>query len=149
VSAFLEHYDQNMNDINQKFREAWLAEQAKDPAGYNRIGHKGSIVWRNVDHSFWCLPAYYLPCTKFKWTIPPQHLQALKSLNDVLNHNGIQLIIHVVPNLFDMAARVILPSFRHLPDYRSAFIAKQLLDENIEAIYASDLLIKNYNRFPF
>ncbi len=51
--------------------------------------------------------------------------------------------------MYDISARVINKDFRDVPDFRSAVVARQLLERGVETIYYSDELIKNYNRYPW
>jgi len=108
----------------------------------------GTIVWRNVDNSFWCLPVKYAFVRKYP-ELSKQHLDALLGLKKFFELNGVQFIISVVPFYYDMAARVMNPEFRNVPDYQTALLVQQLLSAGIETIYASDEIIKNYNRYEW
>ena len=146
MNKLLDGWEPQRDKLNKKFNAAWESEKAKDVPGYNRINNK--LVWRNIDNSFWCLPCDYQLIENIQ-TISEDKLTAIVALKDVLEANGCQLIVSLVPNLYVIAARVINPDFRSVPDYQTATIVKQLSEAGIESIYASETIINNYNRFPW
>ncbi len=146
INEFFSGYDKNkISEINQKFYDAWQQEQAKDKNGRNRINNR---VWRNMDNSFWCLPQSHKLIPEIK-LLSKHNLEAIVEFKNFLELNGCQFIIAVTPNFYDIAARVINKDFRHIPDFQSAKIVRQLLERGVETIYYSDELIKNYNRYPW
>ena len=81
--------------------------------------------------------------------ISKENLAALLSLKKMLESNGVQLIVSIVPYLYDIAARVINAQFRDVPDYQMAILVKQLSEAGIETLYASDEIIANSEKYPF
>ena len=140
--------ERELKMLNSRFTQAWNAEKAKDPAGHNRCGKGNIFVWRRIDDSFWVLPQSYDLIPRY-WILPQDNLKALLALQEFLNANGCQLIIGIVPDLFAIAARVINREFRAVPDFGTAWLVQQLLNNNLEAVYASDELLKGYNRHQF
>ena len=146
INRILAEYTQEKrHDLRGAFLKSWKAEQEKDKPGYNRINN---IVWRNIDNSYWALPASY-GFDVGEQKISEDKMQAILALHDFLEANGCQLIVSLVPNLYEISARVINKEFRNIPDFQTATIAKQLLENGIETVYASEEIIKNYNRYPF
>ena len=140
--------DEARGRLNSRFAEAWKAEKAKDAPGVNRIGGTQKFVWRNIDDSFWALPEHYSFIPKYR-QLRKDTLDALLAFQDFLNANGCQLVIAIIPNLYSIAARVINKEFRDIPDFVSAWLARELMANNIEALYVSDRLLNAYNRYSF
>ena len=146
IDALLDGWTEEMKKQTEAaFQEAWAAEKAKDPPGYNRVK---SFVWRNMDNSFWCLPEQYTLIEKYD-PVRQWNMECLTALRDFLRANGCQLIVSLLPNSYAMAARVINPEFRHVPDFQAALTVRELLEHGIEAVYVPDELLKAYNRYPF
>ena len=143
----LPYTDQQKEEINIKFKDAWDKEKVKDPPGMNRIGR---YVWRNKDNSFYVLPESYNIINDYS-RISQHNIEALVALKDYLESQGVQLIISLVPDYYDISARVINREFSNLPDFRTAGVVRQLLENGIEAVYASDAIIEKYNKYenPF
>ena len=135
----------NIDIINERFAEAWKKEKEKDAKGYNR---NQKTVWRNIDNSFWALPEDFTLLSKPS-LMSFNMLSCFESLKRACEENGVQLIVSLVPNYYDISARVINKDFRDIPDIQTATYVKQLSEIGIESIYASDIIIQNYNRFPF
>ena len=149
IEAMLQGYPQErIAALRKDFDGAWERERTKDPPGRNRIIHRSvKYVWRNVDNSFWALPENYRIPPVVENPIPPENLNALIALRDFLNANGCQLLISPVPDFQAIAARVILPGFRDIPDFQTAVVIRQLLKNGIWTFYPSDTLIANFNRY--
>jgi len=148
LEAIMESYSdrETLAALEREFQEKWAAEYAKDPPGRNRV--KGTSAWRNINGSFWVLAKTY----RLRTSYPPirrEHVEALAALRDFLEANGCQLIVVPIPYCPEIAARVINPDFRHVPDFESLFVVKQLLQERIEAVYISDILMDDFDRYPF
>ena len=138
--------EENYSEVNKQFAEAWAREKAKDPPNYNRVGN---YVWRNLENSFWTLPAGTNSILGKPDVISQQMLDCFLSLKQVLEANGVHLIVSLVPDMNTISARVILNEFKDVPDIQTATYVKQLSEIGVETIYASDQIIKNYNRYPF
>lgn len=148
IEGLLKPYSgEKIKDINTEFRKAWEKEKRKDPPGINRARR---IVWRNMGKAFYALPESHTIIGNYP-VISQSNIEALVALRDYLETQGIQLIVSLVPDYFDISARVINPEFADLPDFRTANIVKQLLEKGIETIYASDIIVRNYNKYeiPF
>ncbi len=103
-----------------------------------------------MGNSFYALPESYSIIDNYP-QISQHNIEALVAFKDYLKSQGVHLIVSLVPDFFDISARVINHDFKELLDFRTAIIAKQLLENDIEAIYASDSIIQNYNKYliPF
>ena len=146
INAELENYDENqIGTINDRFKDIWNNEMKKDPDGFNRIGN---IVWRNVDDSFWCLPVNYTFVPQER-VLSPDIVTFFKDIKEALDANGVQLIVSLVPHMYSISSRVINKDYCHIPDIQTAMVAKQLLENGIETIYASNEILENYNKFQF
>ncbi|MCQ2353023.1 MAG: hypothetical protein MJ033_06050 [Victivallaceae bacterium] len=140
-----------ITETNEAFFKAWNEEKAKDSPGYNRVTIKGKkYVWRHISGSFWSLPEIGRDQLIRKYTpIAPENMEALVAFRDFLQANGCQFILCLVPDAYDISARVILPEFRDVPDFSMIWTVRELLQNGIEAVYASDEIIKNFNRYPW
>lgn len=139
----LPYTDERKQEINSKFLETWEAEKKKDKPGFNRIG---KWVWRKMDNSYYALPESFNIIQDFT-AMSQENIDSLVAFKDYLESQGIQFIVSIVPDSYDISARVICPEFSDLPDFRTACIVRQLLQNNIEAIYASDIMISKYNLY--
>ena len=137
-----------LKKLEDRFSKAWNAEKAKDSPGVNRCGAGNKIVWRNIDNSFWALPEDYNLVPKYR-VLDKGNLNALLALQEFLNVHGCQLMIGIVPDYYAISARVINREFRNVPDFGSAWLIQQLLSNNLEAVYFSDKLVKEFNRYQF
>ncbi|MDD4817419.1 MAG: hypothetical protein PHI85_05560 [Victivallaceae bacterium] len=146
MKRLLAQYDEaDKAELNREFTQKWRDEQTKDADGFNRVN---GIVWRNVDNSFWCLPRSHM-LIPASVTLPADKMAAVTALRDVLEANGCQLIVAIIPDSYSISARVINKDFRDIPDFQSAELVKQLSENGVEAVYIADELIRNYNRFPW
>lgn len=154
INQMLKEYPaEKYAEYNKKFTAVWTAEKQKDPPEYNRLeridsGKKYRYVWRNIDNSFWTLPEHH----QLIGTIPRlqrQNIKALQSLQKFFNANGCQFMVCVIPNFFNIASRVINRDFRAVPDFVSAFVVRDFLQNGIETFYFADSIISNYNRYPW
>lgn len=69
-------------------------------------------------------------------------------MRDFLEANGCQFLISLAPSAYEIAVRVINAEFRNVPDFQTAYVAKQLLSHGIETFYPSKTLINNFHRYP-
>ncbi len=146
INALLEGWDKaKIRKIESEFQAAWEREKTKDKPGYNRVR---GYVWRNVDNSFWCLPEKYQLLLHYS-PIRKENMAALVAFRDFLEIHGCQLIVSPVPDFYAIAARVINPEFRAVPDFLTALTVRELLENDIETFYASDAMIRNFNRYPW
>ena len=141
-------------ELNKRFQDAWTKEKQKDSPGYNRVrdllnGIPVNIVWRNMDNAFYALPEEYIFIKEVNPNpISQTNIDALVAFKEYLELQGIRFIVSLVPNYYEIAARVINKDFASVPDFGTAYIVKQFLENGIETIYASDEIIRNYNKYP-
>jgi len=130
--------------INSAFQSSWNKTQKK----YDSLDF--ATIWAQENNAFFSLPK--------KWTffhprkITEQNLQALIELDRFFKSQGIQFILQIVPDYRDIAALVLNPDFRRYGDYQTAVVAKQLLENGVEAQYFSDELVSKafqYERLFF
>ena len=140
--------EQKRSALKKQFSDVWNKEKEKDGPKFNRfLWENKKYVWRNIDNSYWALPESWELYSELN-PIDDINLQSLLELQRFLNKNGIQLIVCPTPGHFDIAARVMNPEFRNVPDFRTAYLVQQLLKNGIETIYSSDEIVKYYNRYP-
>lgn len=150
----LEYFHGRVDELNRRFAEAVEARKRLFSAYHGPYGveYCGSPVvppagsqrlwWANIENHFFGLPQDW---QLIRWNyhrIMPQNIEALKAFRDFLERHGVQLIIELVPDLHDIAARVMVPGFEDVPDYESVIAARTLLDAGIEAIYTSDRFLQ-------
>ena len=129
--------DDDVETINADF-QTWWDEKQK---GYEPAYAGSSLLWVREKDSFFALPK--------KWSfihprkITDENLQALIELDRFFKSQGLVFILQIVPNLHDIAALVLNPEFRKYGDQQSATVAKQLLENGIEAQYISDEIVKH------
>lgn len=141
INRYIAFIEEKREELNVSFSKHWIDKQK----GYNRLNEK--LIWGKVSNSFWALPVNYLLLPPEE-KITEQNLAALKSHQEMYHANGIHFIIQIIPYFYDISARVLNPEFRDVPDYRSAIVAKQLLDAGIEAMYMSQAMVADFNRHP-
>ena len=151
----LDYFKGRVDEINRRFTES-MAKQTKSYSTYRGpygVEYCGSPVvpsagsprqrWANIENHFFGLPEDW---QLIRWNchrVMPQNIEALKAFRDFLERHGVQLIIELIPDLHDIAARVMVPGFEDVPDYESAVAAITLLDAGIEAIYTSDRFMRD------
>lgn len=151
----LEYFHGRVDELNRRFAEAVEARKRlfsayRGPYGVEYCGSpvvppasSQRLWWANIENHFFGLPQDW---QLIRWNyhrIMPQNIEALKAFRDFLERHGVQLIIELVPDLHDIAARVMVPGFEDVPDYESAIAALTLLDAGIEAIYTSDRFMRD------
>ena len=123
--------------INANFQKHWDKKQK----GYEPVYAGSSMLWIREKDSFFALPK--------QWNfihpreITEENLQALIELDRFFKSQGLVFILQIVPNLYDIAALVLNPDFQKYGDQQSAVVAKQLLENGIEAQYISDEIVKH------
>ena len=143
LNAALSDIEGKKAELNRRFSE-WL----KKPEGCQPLEYDGKKYWwKNCNGAFFALPQSWTPVRDGK--ISQQNLDALKALDEYLAMQGVQLMIQVIPNLYDIAARVMNPEFGKTVDTYSASLVKQLLENGIETVYSSDVLREHFNRFEW
>jgi len=144
MGEFLGQTNGKEREYSEQFQKLWEQLQRADKFSENSTG---SYLWQRVDNSFWGLPIRYRFMAEPNG-LNPAKLRALQSFNEVCLANGIQFIVQLVPNMYSIAARVLVPELRNVPDPQCALLIKQLTDVGIEAIYPIDRLLADYDRHP-
>ena len=150
INAMLAEYTPEKREaLRLAFDKAWEAEKKKDAPGFNRVhtDRYGVCVWRNIDNSFWALPENYRLNVE-ESRLSADKIDALVALRDFFEANGCQFIVSLVPNLYEISARVINKEFRQVPDFQTAYVVKQLLENGIETVYGAYEIVGTYNRYP-
>ena len=151
ANEMLQTYESAQETTEPEFQEAWAKEKERFSDDYNTIKRGSSIVhyWRNINHSFWCLPPQYTLIPKSLPVLSEDKLEALVAFKDFLEANGIQLIVSLVPDRYEIASRVINSDFSDVPVYQLLSYVKQLSEAGIECPYYPPSIIEQYNLFPF
>ena len=151
AETMLQSYESARKTIEPKFQDAWSKEKKRFPDGYNTIenGETISLYWRNVNHSFWCLPPRYSLVPEKLPTISDEKMDAMIAFRDFLESNGIQFIVSLVPDRYEIASRVINQDFADVPVYQLASYVKQFSEAGIECPYYPESIIRHYDMFPF
>lgn len=102
---------------------------ARDFELYGRTGVK---AWETMPESMmWELSPYNPNWEKFA-------LEPLIALHEYLRFHHIDLVVVLVPDLWQVAARVLLPAYRNAPDALGLNPARVLQKHGIEALYLTD-----------
>ena len=151
ANRMLATYETTRENTEQQFQEAWTKEKESFSDGFNTIKSGTKVVqyWRNVNHSFWCLPPQYTLIPETLPTISDDKLDALIAFKDFLESNGIHFIVSLVPDRYEIAARVINSDFFNIPVYQLLSYVKQLSEAGIECPYYPTNILKHYDMFPF
>ena len=141
--------DKKIKEINEAFAQAWKKEQEKNAPGRNIITVNGEkYIWKQLDNTFFCLG----PGTSgiiSKTCISDDNLEALIELKNILEANGVQLIVSVIPGRTPIVGRIVNPDFRDIPDYQTYSNIKILLEHGIETITPSKEIALRYNEEEF
>ena len=146
ANKMIHYLEENRNAIEKEFQETWSLERDKAPDGYNRVGN---LVWRRKNNSFWGLNYDYTLLPKKPRLLPKEKLDAIVALKDFLESNGIQLIVSLVPDRFEIASRVINSEFADVPVYQLASYVRQLSEAGVECPYNAKHIIDHYDLYPF
>ncbi|OQA88863.1 MAG: hypothetical protein BWY31_00047 [Lentisphaerae bacterium ADurb.Bin242] len=144
----------NAGDFNREFELCWKKNQSR----YSRIGKYFSTVtqkyengnklfWGRVGQGFFALPENYRPARPE--SLSEHNIAALKSLNDYLALNRIQLIVLIQPEFYDLAAAMLNPEWRDRIDVNSAAMALALLRAGVEAVYTMDAVLRTAEQYEF
>lgn len=144
MKEFLAQTKGKAQEYSEQFQKLWRQRQQADTFSGTPTG---PYIWQRVDHSFWALPPYYRFMVEPK-ELPSGKLRALQNFNEICLANGIQLIIQFAPDMYSVAARVLVPELRNVPDPQCALLVEQLTNAGIEAIYPTERLLADYDRHP-
>ena len=152
ANKMIAYLEENRDSIEQRFQKAWAKEKDRYSDGFNITKDeqgRDSLCWRNINNSFWGLSPDYTLIPKTPIELPKDKIDALIALRDFLESNGIQLIVSLVPNRFEISSRVINSEFADIPVYQLATYVKQLSEAGIECPYYAKKIIENYDLYPF
>lgn len=127
--------------ISVQFRTEWAKR-------YAELEHldNGKAWFADSKGSFWALPEQY-DITQDA-VIPARNIQTVQQFRDLLEKNGVRLIVQLVPSADSIAARKIMEGhsendYAGLPDAASIHAAAALLDAGIETLPAWDALMNS------
>ena len=151
ANVMFQTYESDRETTEARFQDAWSKEKKRFPDDYNTIKSGSTIVqhWRNINHSFWCLPPQYTLIPETLPVLSNEKLESLIAFKDFLEANGIQFIFSLVPSEYSIAARVINHDFANVPVYYLLSYVKQLSEAGIECPYYPTNILKHYDMFPF
>ena len=142
LNAALSDIEGQKAELNRRFSE-WL----KKPEGCQSLEFDSrKYWWKNCNGAFFALPASRQQKIS-SGEISKENIEALKVLRDYLEVHGVQFMIQVIPDRFDIASRIMVPGCKQITDFRSALCVRSLLEAGIEAIYSNENLMKNYNKY--
>lgn len=130
--------------VNAEFQCAWNEKQKQ----YAPLD--STKIWAREQNSFFTLPKEWLFISSDE--ISEENTDAIVALSQLFKSQGIQFIIQIVPDYFDIAALVLNPEFQKYGDQKSARVAKKLLERGVEVQYIADEIVKNafhYERLFF
>ena len=143
INKRLAKFEQRKGAVAEQFN-TWLTSR-DESLERTRYGNR-DYYWLADRGSYFALPADYTNIFSNE-AIHPTTLASLKALNRALEFHGVQFIVQVVPNIFDIGVRAMNPAWAELMDERSAMAVKNLLENNIEAIYTADDIIRRRHEF--
>jgi|GEM_PF-5331534 len=103
--------------------------------------------WGEAGKGHFTLPEKYNPFVEPEWN--KAALPALKDLNEYLAFHNIQLVVVVIPDMFQVASRVLMPQYAAYADQSSLSAVKTLLENDIEAVDVFDALVEEAKNYPF
>jgi len=140
VNSYLEKVEGKTDKINMEFTR-WSQTQTQYPL------IEPDTIWGKVDGAYYSLPKGHKLLSG--GVLYKYNVDALKAFKELLEFHGIQFIILLIPNPNDIAARILDPNAKDIVDMQSALCTKKLLEAGIEAVYVTDRLLKNHNRYEF
>ncbi len=133
--------------VNREFSEVWTRRLAK----YNLLNPEApsekQLIWANDNGHFFALPRHFELVGKPVY-MQPQNLQAIRAMKDFFEENGVRFLVQIIPDYYDIAARVLNPEFADFPDVAAARVARQLLENGVEALYSSDWMVRKAHEHP-
>ncbi|MFZ2653615.1 MAG: hypothetical protein WAX69_01745 [Victivallales bacterium] len=102
--------------------------------------------WGKVGRGYFTLSDKYNPFLAPDWN--GTALPALKSLNEYLTFHNIQLIVVVIPDMFQVSSRALMPKYAPYADQNSLNVVRTLLENDIEAIDISGALVEKAKDYP-
>ncbi|MCF6176339.1 MAG: hypothetical protein L3J71_11295 [Victivallaceae bacterium] len=127
--------------INDAFNKAWQANQQRYKV------FESDYIGGYIGKGFFTLPKKYkLLDYSPQWEY---NIAAIKAYNEFFQQQGVQFIIQLLPDYFQVSARVFNPEFAKYPDLQALMIAKKLLDENIEVHYITDKMVEQAKDYPY
>ena len=130
IKKILETMKQTPDELNREYERIW----EKNRKRHHLFGK--DLYWVKQGNS--CFVYQHRP-SSFYWTGDiSQTILSIKALSDYLLVHGIAMIVVICPYSNDISARIMNPELAGMPDWNAANIARQLLEQKVEALYISD-----------
>ncbi len=147
LERILEPY-QNPNEIthvNISFSEAWKLRQQ------SCVKRQDGLFSDYVGNGYFNLPEEFKLLNEFPFKSPYSinGFENLVCLNRFLAFHHVKFIIVLTPSFSQVAARMLMPEFKEVPDLAQATLAYELLRCNVEAIYALDEVLEAAEQYPY
>ena len=133
--------------LDERFQRAWLQRQKQleripriisPDTGQEIERFQYQFCWGNRNGAFFALPKDYNFTGK---TGIKHNIVALNSLHNLLRSYNIQLMVMLIPDAWQIAARALVPEVSHIGDQTSLQCASTLLEYGIEAVYPDDAVL--------
>jgi len=135
------------NALDERFQRAWIRRQKKletipriisPETGQEIERFQNSYCWKKTENSCFSLPKDY----HFTGETGIEHnIVALHALHQLLRSCNVQLIVMLIPDAEQIAARVLVPEVAHIGDLTALQCAATLMEYGIEAVYADDAVM--------
>ena len=136
-----------INALDERFLRAWIQQQ-KDLEVIPRIispengqeieRFQNLYYWKIRGGSCFALPKDYIFIGK---TGIGHNIVALHSLHQMLRACNVQLIVMLIPDAEQIAARALVPRYGHTGDLTALQCAATMLEYGMEAVYADDAVL--------
>lgn len=147
MNRFIKQAETCYPAINKKFSDIWARRAEK----YNVLNPEEpadkQLIWANDSGHFFTLPRNFELVEK-DVSMLPQNLQAIRGMKDFFERNGVRFIVQIIPDYYDIAARVLNPEFTDFPDIAAAKVTRAFLENGIETLYCSDLMVQKAHNYP-
>ncbi len=147
MNRLIREADSRGPSVNKEFSEVWSRRSAK----YNLLNPgappEKQLIWANDNGHFFALPRYFELVGK-PVSMQPQNLQAIRAMKDFFEENGVRLLVQIIPDYYDIAARILNPEFADFPDVSAGRVARQLLENGVETLYSSDWIVRKAHEHP-
>ena len=133
--------------LEERFQRIWIQMQKKlqpipsviSPDNGQEIERfQNQYYWASRRGTFFALPKTFVFMKKISVS---KNIAALLAFRDRLQENGIQLIILLVPDAGQIAARELVPFFGSYGSLPALQCASSLLEFGLEAVYADDVVL--------
>lgn len=143
-----------MRDLaaEERFQRLWIQAQKKyqtipavfSPDNGQEIERfQNQLIWAARQGSFFSLPKKFVFMEKSRVF---HNISALLAIRDRLRNNQIQLIILLVPDAGQIAARAMVPRFDHSGSLSAIQCTASLLEFGLEAAYTDDIVMSRISQ---